>query len=143
MPSRVFDSIDSIIALLETAGLTVLDGTGLTGDYQASVWVGYDGDPDGDWKVADIDQEWAGLGTRARNEMFDVVCAIVAPYDGESVKSGRDSVKALFATVESTLRADPSFGFSSPYIAGVQPRQLFNDEAGARLVFSITVKTRV
>lgn len=142
MPSRLFDSIDAIIALLTAAGLTVVDGTAVTGDYQAAVWVGYDGDPEGDWRAADIDQEWAGLGAKKRDETFDIICAIVAPFD-ETVKSGRDSVKSLLATVESTLRADPSFGFDSPYIAGVRPRQLFYDDAGARLVFAITVKTRV
>lgn len=142
MPSRLFDSIDAVITALTNAGLTVLDGTGPTGDYQASVWVGYDGDPDGDWRAADIDQQWAGVGTTKVDETFDIVCAIVAPFD-ETVKSGRDSVKALFATVETTLRSDLSRGFTPPYIAMVRPRQLFYDPDGARLVFSVTVNTRV
>lgn len=142
MPSRVFDSIDAIVAVLQAADLTVLDGTGLTGDYQPAVFVGYDGDPAGDDLAADINQEWAGLGANRRDETFDIVCAVVAPFD-ETVKSGRDAVKTLFATVENTLRSNKSLGFTSPYVAGVAPRQLFYDDAGSRLVFSVRVKTRV
>jgi len=142
MPTRAFDSIDAIISVLRTAGLTVVDGPAEIGDYQAMVFVGYDGNPEGDWKALDGDQDWAAIGNRSRDERFDVICAALAPYD-ETIKSGRDAVKALLATVETTLRANLSLGFDSPYVAGVIPRELFYEDGAARHVFLVRVMTRV
>jgi hypothetical protein len=146
METRVFDAIDSIIAILKAAGANTIDGPVPSGDSLDFVFIGYDGDPDGDWRAADIDQDWAGIGnTKKRDETFDVIGAVVSTYSGDSVKASRDRVKAQFALVGTAIRADPSIGLTTAEwaVAGVHPVQLFNDVGQCRLTFVIRVKTRV
>jgi hypothetical protein len=143
MASRVFDAITAIIEMLETAGANVIDGPTTTGDTQDKVNVGYDGDPEGEWLAAQLDQEWAGIGDKRRDETFDVICAVVSEYSADSAKDARERVRVQFALVEAAILTDPSLGLPQPTIAGVHPTQLFAEVGQYRLTFVIRVKTRV
>lgn len=145
--SRLPATIDALVTTFTAAGIKTWDGAFVTGDYTDAVFVGYDGDPDGDYQTADMNQDWAGIGAKKRDEEFDVICAAVAKSGSTSIKTARDAAIALFSLVENTLRADPSLGFSPPYVAEVKPTGLFteptSDGLQARLVFTVHVKTRI
>ncbi len=145
--TRVPATIDALVALGTAAGATTWDGPVVTGDYNTALFIGYDGDPDGDFLAAEADQEWAGLGAKARDEEFDIICAAVATI-GDSVKIARDAVFAMVALLESALRTDPALGQTPPpFTAGFKPGNLFVEPTAAgfqaRLVFMVHVKTRV
>lgn len=147
--SRFAETVDSVISTLEFAGLFVVDGIDDNNSFDDVVYVGYDANPQDQSHLAgDIRQEWAGsVGAKKRDEVFDIVCAIVVTRGDNESKLARDDAFDILGTVESTLRADPSLGFSPPFVAGVKPRQFlyttFNDGVQGRLPFLINVKTRV
>lgn len=148
--SRIPATIDAIIAKFTTAGATVLDGPTITADYSDALFVGYDGDPDGDYvSVDEIATEWQGLGAKTRSEEFDVVCAAVALVGDavDGVKTARNQVFALLALAENALRSDPSLGQAPPFVAEVQPGLVFIEPAESgyqvRVPFSIHVETRI
>lgn len=143
MPTRVFDGIDTVVTILRTAGANVIDGWEVVGDTLDFVYIGFDGDPEGDLSAADINQDWAGIGTKKRNEFFDIVGAVVSRYSADTPKTSRDRVKAQFTIVETAVLADPSLGFSPPCVAGVNPVQLFAEPGQYRLTFVIRVQTRI
>jgi hypothetical protein len=148
MSSRLFAVVDAIVAALTAAGVKTWDGPVLTGDFDAAVFVGYDASPDGDFRAAALDQSWSqSVGSARRDETIEVICAAWALVGGDSTKGARDAVQALFTAVETTLRANPSLGFSPPCVAEVKPRELFCEptDQGYQvwLTFSIYVRTRV
>lgn len=98
---------DSTIASLAT----VYDGPlPANAEGGAAVCVGDDGDPDVTEPGVEIDQTWAGLGAKRREEVFTIHCAIIV-YSGDEIMSvRRDEAKALLDAVETLLRADPSIG---------------------------------
>lgn len=145
--SRVPAAIDAVVALLTAADVKTWDGPVVTGDYTAAVFIGYDGDPDGDFISTEGDQEWSGLGAKARTEDFDITCAAIALLGDGTVKDARDAVYAMVEKVETALRGSPSLGQPSPFVAGFRPGTYFmeptSDGYQARLGFFISVKTRV
>lgn len=143
MPTRAFEAINRVITILETAGANVVDGRTHVSDAIDFVFVGYDGDPEGDWVAANLDQEWAGIGKKSRDDWFDIVCAVVSHYSADSARVDRDRVQAQFTLVETAILADPSLGFPPPCVAAVKPQQLIGGEGQYRLPFVIRVSTRV
>lgn len=146
MPTRVFDGIDRVIAVVGAAGANVVDSWTPEGDTLDFVFVGYDGDPEGDLASATITQDWAGIGTFQRDEEFEVTGSVVSRYSADDAKTARDRVKAQFTLVESAILADPSLGLPgqvSYCVADVHPIQLFAETGQYRLTFVIRVKTRV
>lgn len=147
--SRIFDTIDALVTTFKAAGLTTWDGPLVTGEYQPAVHVGYDGDPEGDYMAADPSQKWSGsVGTKARDEEFDVRCAATALFGDSSPKLARDAVKAMLVTVENALRADPSLAQTpTPYVAEYSPGPLYIEPTQSgyqvRAVFNVHVKTRL
>lgn len=149
--SRVPATIDALVTLLRATGITVWDGPLVVGDYSDAVFVGYDGDPDGDFATADVDSEWAGLGARARDEEFDIVCAAVALVGDDITKLARDNAYALTEQVETVLRANPSLGLGPPtspmFVAEFKRGNTYTEpnESGyqVRIVFAVHVKTRI
>lgn len=147
--SRLPGTIDAVVAALDATGLVVMDGPEVHDDVVDDVvYIGYDGDPNGRYKAADTNQTWAGsVGAHRRDEEMDIICCVITTRGDNEMKLARDSAYDLLGTVESTLRANPGLGFTSPFVAGVRPRELyyapFNDGLQARLVFIITVRTRV
>lgn len=126
----------------------VFRGPFVTGDIRPSIWVGYDGDPEGDFKTADPDQEWAGVGNKARDEEFDIVCAVTALIGDQNIDLAWDAVDALLTIVEDALRADPSLGQTpTPYTAEYRAGPWYTEptETGwqVRVVFYVHVKARL
>lgn len=144
-PSHIPAAIDAIVAKLTAAGLKVWDGPVVTGDFSPAVFVGYDGNPDGEFRSVAGSQDWVGLGAKRRSEIFSIVCAAVALTGENTTKTGRDAVYALLDVVGTTLRADPSLGLTElPFVAGLKPAELFTEptENGlqCRWVFTIDVE---
>lgn len=145
--SRVPATIDALVAALVTAGITTWDGPVVTGDFENAVYIGYDGDPDGQFETVVMDQEWAGLGAKARSEVFDIICCAYVLNGAADTKSVRDTVYGLLATVETTLRNNPTIGQAPMFLGAIKPQTLFTwstaDGVQGRLVFHINVKTRI
>jgi hypothetical protein len=141
--TRVFAAIDAIVAALTAAGLKVWDGPIITDDYGDAIWVGYDGDPDGDFLSAETTQEWANLGATRRSETSSIICCAMATRGDEAARAARQAVSALVETAGSALRADPSLGQPQPFVAGLMPGNLYvvPTEQGveARQVFSVRI----
>lgn len=145
--SRVPDTINALVAALVTTGVTTWDGPVVTGDFDSAVFVGYDGDPEGDFTTVLMDQQWAGLGNRSRTEVFDIVCAAVVLLGNEDVRSAREATFALLATVETAVRNAPTLGQAPTFVAQMKPMQLLTEPTTsgfqARLVFHVHVETRI
>lgn len=145
--SRVPATIDALKSLWSATGATVWDGPVVTGDYSDCLFVGYDGDPDGDFQSAECDSEWAGLGAKARVEEFDIICAVVTLVGDQDMKAARDNAYAQFKKAADAVRADPSLGQAPPYMASVKGGSLFteNNPEGLqmRIVFRVHVVTRI
>jgi hypothetical protein len=147
-------AIDAIVSKLQAAGLTVWDGPIITGNYDDAVYIGYDGEYDGEEKAVSILQAWKGLGANARSEDLDIACAVVTltGNDDPSWKTSRDTTIAILEKIGQVLRADPSLGLGPPtvsadFVAELWPGELYqeNGPSGlqARIVFTIHIKTRV
>lgn len=147
--SRYPQTVDRVVHLLRTAGLQVWDGPIMTGDRGDAVFVGYDAVPDGEFRSAEMNQQWAeAVGARRRDETFDIQCAALASVGENDPKLGRDRAFALLAVVETTLRADPSLGITpTPFVAEFAPTAVFTEPDGAglqvRVPFLIRVSTRI
>lgn len=149
--SRVPATLDRLVSLLGATTLTVVDGPLVTDDPADAVYIGYDGDPDGDFQTASPEQEWAGLGASRRDEEFDIHCAAVALVGDGLVKAARDAAYAQTAIVEATVRADPSLGLGPPtspvFVAEFRGGPVFTEPTPAgyqvRIVFNIHVRTRI
>lgn len=143
--SHIPAAIDAIVAKLIAAGLKVWDGPVITGDFSPAVFIGYDGNPEGDFRSVVGTQDWAGLGAKRRSENFSIVGAAVALTGENTTKTGRDAVYALLDVVGVTLRADPSLGLTElPLVAGLKPAELYTEptENGlqCRWVFAVDVE---
>lgn len=145
--TRVDDAILALVALWTTAGLDAVDGPFVSGDISDRLFVGYDGDPEGEFQVADLDSDWAGLGAKARDEEFDVVCAVVTRPGFTRASEARTAAIAVFQTAAAALRADPSLGMPPPTTAAAIAQSLYTPPASTgvqgRLVFNVHVRTRV
>lgn len=123
--SRVPAAIDAIVEAFTAAELKTWDGPILTEDYGDAVWVGYDGDPEGDFMSAETTQEWASLGANRRSETSSIICAAMATRGDDNARSARAAVAALIESAGAALRSDPSLGQSPPFVAGLLPGNLF------------------
>ena len=146
MPTRMFDAIDRVIAMLKDAGANVVDSVEVVGDTLDFVLVGYDGEPDGDRIAIQGGQDWASIGSKKRDEQFGIICAVASRYSADSPKTARGRVKDQFTLVENTILADPSLSLPGQVeycVADVQPVNLFAEDGWSRLTFVIRVKTRI
>lgn len=144
--------IDAIVTALQAApelvDVRVIDGP-IVADEAPQDWifVGYDGNPEGDFGSVSTDQEWAGIGAKRRDESIAVVCSVVATRQLTDIKSARDRAYALFAVVEDTLREDPSMGMPPPTVAEVTVPTLHQEPTDqgmqARLTFTVACQTRI
>lgn len=143
--SRIPATINAVVTALRNAGLKVWDGPVITGDYGDAVYIGYDGNPEGEFQSTSGTQSWAGLGAKRRNERFTIFCAVVALVgDSGDVQGSRENAYALLAGVEDALRADPSLGQPPPFVAAMNSNDLFLEQGDAglqsRIVFTIDVE---
>lgn len=150
--SRVPGLIDAFVAALEgAAGLSdvkVVDGP-LVSDSAAGAWVfvGYDGDPEGDYVTAQTTQQWAGLGAKAKNEDIVLTGAVLVKQGATKVKPCRDRAFAVFAQVEAVVRADPALGLPTPTVCSVSEHTFHTEQTPngiqGRLPFTLTCSTRI
>lgn len=150
--SRVPALIDAFLAALTAdAGLTgvqVVDGPLVT-DSAATEWVfvGYDADPEGEYMTAQTTQQWAGLGAKAKNEDITLTGAVLVQQGSTAVKPCRDRTFAIFAEVESVVRANPSLGLPTPTVCSISEHTFHTEQTDrgirGRLPFTLTCTTRI
>lgn len=150
--SRVPAVIDALVALFYAApaldDVKVVDGPIVTNDpLPQAVFVGYDGDPEGDGEAVSFTQAWASIGQKARDETFTVTCAVAAWKGSTKVKPVRDLAYELLAAVENTLRADPSLGQPPPTVVAFASGSLIQSQKHGgievRIPFQVAVQTRI
>ncbi|MEV4173982.1 hypothetical protein [Nonomuraea sp. NPDC049709] len=150
--SRVPAVIDGLVDFFEAAtglaAVKIVDGPIVTNaPLKEAIYVGYDGDPDGEGQAADVTQEWASIGQRARDETILITCAVVVWRGDTKVRPVRLRTYELLAEVENALRADPSLGLPPPTVAAWASGQLYQSQRQSgmecRIPFQIQVKTRI
>ncbi|MGW5259693.1 hypothetical protein ACWEQG_01880 [Microbispora sp. NPDC004025] len=150
--SRVPAVIDALVALYKNApGLakvSVVDGPPVTNNpLHEAVFIGYDGDPDGEGQAAEDAQTWAGIGARSRDETIQITGAVVVWRGSTKVRPVRQRAYELFGVVEDVLRADPSIGLPPPTVAEIASGGLYQAQRQsgieARVPFLIKVQTRI
>lgn len=149
--SRFAATLTQLTATATTAlagtGCAVFRGPVVTGDPGTALFIGFDGDPMGDFQSVLQSSEWAGLGAKARNEMFDVMCSLTAIFGDGDVASATNNVHTLFTTFEAAMRADPSLNQAPRFTAEVNNAQLFTTPhptgLQVRLAFNVRVSARI
>lgn len=151
-PSRVPDLIDNLIAALKASaglsGVQVVDGP-LVSDTAASeyVFVGYDGDPEGEFATAGTSQQWAGLGAKAKNEDITLTCAVLVQRGSVDVKACRVRAFEIFAQVEAVVRADPALGLPPPTVCSISETSFHTEQTDrgvrGRMPFTLSCTTRI
>lgn len=147
--SRVPATLDALVSLAESTvtTATVYRGPFVTGNPGNQLFIGYDGDPDGDFRAVVTDTEWVGLGAERREERFEVMCAIVVTKGNADVKAAVDDVYVIHSDFEDGLRANPSLSQPPVFVAEAVGGELMllADTAGlqARLQFRVRVRTRI
>ncbi len=169
--SNFFVAIDALVALFgadgelvelpalnafDETGYVVFDGEPISEEYPPNVLIiGWDGDPEGDLKVADINQDWADAkGSRRRDEQFEIPCCVISKYGAaDSWKPARDRAKAILTDLETKLRNAPDLNLPDDssrqfVIAEYKPTGAFQEpfsESGFwfRMQFVVRVSTRV
>lgn len=126
----------------------------VSGDPDDAVFVGYDGDPSGDMETVVHTQNWGALGNKARDEEFDVRCAILnrtGQTDADGVAAAIARMYGMFDAIANSVHADPSIGLGPPTspimtcsIRGLGSFMTLTDDGVApRVTFSVHVRTRV
>jgi hypothetical protein len=119
--SRAYPAMLRLIEIWETAiadsvyadNLDVYLGPLYSGDPDDAVFVGYDGDPGGEFEMVTHVQNWAALGQRAQHDHFDVHCCILAMAgvsDGKAMSDAMARLYGIWRTLTVALKADPSMG---------------------------------
>lgn len=149
VPALISAVVTALSADPGMAGVLVNDGPIVTAQQAGTDWVfvGYDGDPQGEMEAASATQEWAGLGAKRKDEQIDLVCAVVAGRGDTNVAAARSRAYVLLGVVEDILRADPSLGFDPPTVfemsAGVLYQEQTTGGIQARIPFTVSGRTRI
>lgn len=119
-----------------------------TGDTRDLLFLGYDGDPEGERVAVSVTREWVGTGSsRRRTERIEIVCAGCALVGTGSFAEATGRVSALMTAVDDFVTANPALGQPPPTTALVEAGDLFTDHTAAglqaRWVFRIAVTTRI
>lgn len=148
--SRVPATLDrlEVVALAAvTAPTRVFRGPFVTGDPGNALFIGYDGDPVGDFRSVNTTTEWAGIGAKARTEQFDVFCAVTVLSGEANVKAATDTTYAIYEEFAGAVRSDPDLNQAPPYVAAPTVGELFTmphpTGLQVRLSFLVQVKTRI
>jgi hypothetical protein len=126
----------------------------VSGDPDDAVFVGYDGNPFGEMETVIHTQQWGALGNKARDEEFDVRCAILnrsGQTDADGVAAALARLYGMFSAVADGVHSDPSIQLGPPVTpvmscsirglgsfvplteVGVEPRVGFNVHVRTRL----------
>lgn len=149
------DSTDGYVHLDEL-DYAVVDGVPVSEEFpDHAVFVGWSGDPDGDYQAAGLAQDWAATGgSRRRDEQVDLVCAVTSLYgNADSWKPARDNGLAILADIETKIRDNPELGLVPDTVrqvisaefkpAGVHQEPYSDTGFWFRCPFTISVKTRI
>lgn len=101
--------IEALVTLWETAlDVPVYDGPNAQEEAEfAAVWVGYD--PTSDTAEAvEVEQEWAQIGNRAKDETGAITCAVAAWSGDSDTKPRRQQVADILSELEAAHRVDIS-----------------------------------
>lgn len=147
MTTRVGDVIDALVALAEatvdTSTVAVFDGPQPVFDPpEQFVAIGWDtGDEAGSGISADITQEWASLGNRAKDETGTVNCAVGVWTGDTNAKGRRDTAAAIIGQLETALRADATLGIALVRNVGLSTGSLTQEQIddGVRAIVAFTV----
>lgn len=149
--SRVPAVLAELTAVAETAlanvDCGVYRGPFVTGDPGKALFIGYDGDPGGDFRSALVSSTWAGLGARARSEEFRVMCAITSISGDADVATAVNEVYAIYDLFEDAMRATPSLSQAPRLVAAADAAELFTmphpNGLQIRLGFTVMVSARI
>lgn len=137
--------VDAAVALLDAAlAIEVRDGGQLQNLEAAGLLIGTDGGPsEFPWS-----QTWAGQAHVARDETFDIPCVLFDRSADNAVSACRTEVFGYMATVESTLRNNPTLGISTNTVraemaGGRYAQPNTPDGVVCRIDFTIRVTTRI
>jgi hypothetical protein len=142
--------VPAVLTALTTTATTALAATTckvyrgpfVTGDPGTALFIGYDGDPAGEFRAVQVVSQWAGLGAKARDEQFDVACAITLLSGSGDVAQATDDVYALHTLFEAACRADPALSQAPRLTTEVAAGELFTmpHPSGLQVVLSFTVR---
>lgn len=152
--SRVGVIIDALVALLKASSVfadpaRVYDGPVTTGDTQWSqaVFVGFDGNFQGSWEAALVDQKRPYLGVTTAEEILEIRCCAEAVSGDLTTKVVRDQALAMLAGVETVIRTDPTLGVDGTTDAtltvGTLYQIMYSDSLHVRIPFVINVFTSI
>lgn len=147
--------VPAVLTQLTTVAQTTLANTScqvfrgpfVTGDPGDALFIGYDGNPGGEFRSVIATSEWAGLGAKARNEEFMVMCAITMLRGDPDVASAVDQVYAIYNAFEAAVRQTPSLNQAPRLTAAFSLGELFTmpNPSGLqiRLAFTVQVSARI
>lgn len=127
----------------------VYDGPVTTGDteWTQAVYIGFDGNWQGSFESALIDQELAYVGNTTMRETLDIRCVAEAWSGDPTVQAIRAQALTMLAGVETVLRTDPTLGIDGSTIATLQVGALyqapFKDGLAVRIPFVVHVITTI
>lgn len=134
-------------AAIPTVTALVLLGARPTGETRDLLFIGYDGDPDGERVAATSRRDWAGLGAKKRDEQIDIVCSVCALVGSGDYAAALGRIDAILTAVDALLVSTPSMTQPPPFVAHVGNVDSFSDftEAGiqARSVFHVLIASRI
>lgn len=132
---------------LANSTCTVYRGPFVTSDTGDALFIGYDGDPGGDFRSVLSTSEWAGLGAKARNEEFRVFCGITCMRGDANVQSAVDDAFTIYNLFEDAVRATPSLSQAPRITVALNTGELFTlphpSGLQIRLGFSVAVSARI
>lgn len=124
----------------------------VSGDPDDAVFVGYDGDPVGEFQMVTHVQDWAGLGQRKQSDVFDIHCCILTMRgvtDGAGFADGIERLYAIWLALTGPLKEDPSMGMGvSPWVTSIRSFGAYaptDADRGVepRIGFDVHIETRV
>lgn len=143
------DVIDALVPRLRTedglTGVGVTDGPEITSeDRNDWVLVGFDGDPEGEFRAATTEEAWAGLGS-SRESLIRLTVTLLARRGDADVRAARLRVYEMAGVVRGMLRADPSLGLPGVQCAigstSFHQPQTADSGIQARLVLTLVCRT--
>lgn len=147
VPATLRQLTTTATSAVASLGCKVYRGPFVTGDPGKALFVGYDGDPAGDFRSVVAESEWAGLGAKARNEEFRIACAITLTTGDPDVAQATDDAYAIHAALEAAVRADPSLNQAPRFTAAVAGGELFTmphpGGLQVRLSFTVNASARI
>jgi len=152
--SRIPAAIDALVSKLTTAiGTTtnVVDGPPLSWDTVAlaqdavteSRFLFIGADPADDVSAQGV-QDFNAAGAVSRDEQFEITCTAFVWGGDQVMKTRRDEAFAIVASVEQTIRSDPSLGAAVLYsrVSAINSLDQRQTEDGTDATVTFTVACR-